>query len=124
MRVVEAQSRAEARVTEQKGRSDALVSAVSEQAQARVAEAVARVAEAVARAEAAEAALAVAEADAARSMGPRLQRAPYGFPPVQRPTRLLRAILWTREEGPRRVYAEGERPLWCLPCVADSTHLP
>ena len=67
MRVAEAQSRAEARVTEQKGRSDALVSAVSEQAQARVAEA-------VARAEAAEAALAVAEADAARSMGPRLQR--------------------------------------------------
>ena len=88
MRVAEAQSRAEARVTEQKGRSDALVSAVSEQAQARVAEA-------VARAEAAEAALVVAEADAARSMGPRLQRAPCGFPPVQRPTRLLRAILWT-----------------------------
>lgn len=56
MRVAKAHAIAESRVAEHRERSEALLSAVSEQAQARVAEA-------VARAEAAEEALAVAEVE-------------------------------------------------------------
>ena len=100
--MAEAHAIAESRVAEQRERSEALLSAVS-------AEAHARVAEAVARAEAAEAALAVAEVDAAwsrRGQRALARSALCDCPPLQRPTRVLRPMHYSsRPDGERSLAA-------------------
>ena len=108
MRVAEAQTAAEVRVAEFQGRADALLSVLSTQAHARVAEA-------VARAEAAEAALAVLEVEAAGSTCPCSRQ--RGQSPLKRPNPLAQGRPLGPRGGPLARVDARERAAVALRCL-------